>query len=105
LRLVFEEYFRLTGKTMESAIESEMSGSVKKAFLALAVLARCPPEYFATRIAETMIGSGTDDNALIRNVVMRCDVDMVQIKQEFQRVYGKTLASYVKVKFGRFKLS
>jgi hypothetical protein len=33
LRVVFDEYLRLTGHTIEKAIESEMSTSIKKAFL------------------------------------------------------------------------
>ena len=42
-------------------------------------------------------GMGTDDRTLIRVVVSRCEVDMVQIKQEFQKRYGKTLESFVRV--------
>jgi annexin A7/11 len=33
LRLVFEEYQKLTNHPIEMAIESEMSGSVKRAYL------------------------------------------------------------------------
>jgi hypothetical protein len=33
LKLVFEEYQRLTGKDIEDAIKNEMSGDVKDAFL------------------------------------------------------------------------
>lgn len=35
LRLVFDEYQRLTGHPIEKAIKSEMSGDVERAFLAL----------------------------------------------------------------------
>ena len=35
LKLVFEEYRKLTGKEIETAIKSEMSGSVEEAFLAV----------------------------------------------------------------------
>ncbi len=38
LRLVFEEYRKLTGKDIESAIKSEMSGDVENAFLAVGML-------------------------------------------------------------------
>ena len=44
-----------------------------------------------------MKGLGTDDATLIRVVVTRCEVDMIVIKQEFQRQYQKTLASFIKV--------
>ena len=38
LRLVFDEYRKLTGKDIESAIKSEMSGDVEDAFLAVGML-------------------------------------------------------------------
>lgn len=42
-------------------------------------------------------GAGTDDKTLIRVVVTRAEVDMVQIKQEFQKMYGQTLEQFVRV--------
>lgn len=97
LRLVCDEYAKLTGKQIESAIKSEMSGYVEEAFLAVVAMARNPPAYFATRLANTMKGAGTQDRALIRIMVLRSEIDMVQIKQEFQRKYGKSLESFIKV--------
>ncbi len=35
LKLVFDEYYRLTGHDIEKAIRSEMSGFAEKAFLAI----------------------------------------------------------------------
>ncbi len=59
-------------------------------------MARNPPQYFAKRIGETMKGAGTYDRALIRNMILRSEVDMVNIKSEFQRIYGKSLESFIK---------
>ena len=42
-------------------------------------------------------GLGTDDKTLIRVVVSRCEVDMVQIKDEFGSAYGHTLEQFIKV--------
>ena len=58
---------------------------------------RNTPAYFATKLYKSMKGLGTDDATLIRVVVTRCEVDMIVIKQEFQRQYQKTLASFIKV--------
>ena len=44
-----------------------------------------------------MKGLGTDDDTLCRVVVSRCEVDMVQIKEEFQRQYKQTLGMFVAV--------
>ena len=43
-------------------------------------------------------GLGTDDTTLVRVVVTRCEVDMVQIKNGFFGLYKKTLASFIKVR-------
>lgn len=60
------------------------------------------PGYFADRLYQSMKGMGTDDRALIRLVVSRCEVDMGDIKQAFVTKYGKTLDSFISVSFIMF---
>ena len=45
-----------------------------------------------------MAGAGTNDRQLIRLIVTRCEVDMEDIKREFNAKYGKSLESFIKVK-------
>jgi len=44
-----------------------------------------------------MHGLGTKDLSLIRTVVSRCEIDMVQIKEEFERAYKQPLGKYIAV--------
>ena len=44
-----------------------------------------------------MKGLGTDDDTLVRIVASRCEVDMVQIKEEFQRNFKQTLYDFIVV--------
>ena len=54
------------------------------------------PAYFAEQLHESMKGLGTRDDDLIRLLVCRCEVDLPQIKVEYQRMYGKSLHDSVK---------
>lgn len=58
-----------------------------------------PPAFFAKRIYEAMDGAGTDDTTLIRIIVSRSEIDLGNIKEEFERIYDKTLQSFVAVSF------
>lgn len=44
-----------------------------------------------------MDGAGTDDSALIRIIVSRSEIDLGNIKDEYERAYNRTLLSRVKV--------
>jgi annexin A7/11 len=72
-----------------------MSGDTKNAYLALAKIAKYPPRYFAERIAKSMIGLGTREHTLIRNIILRSEIDMREIKIEFQKLYSKSLESFI----------
>lgn len=42
-------------------------------------------------------GIGTNDSQLIRIIVTRCEIDLNDIKVAFERLYGKSLRSWIKV--------
>lgn len=96
LRVVFHEYNQISKHTIEQVISNEFSGDIKNGMLAIAKCVQNTPLYFAEQLYNSMKGAGTSDQQLIRCVVTRCEIDMVQIKQEFQKKYGKTLESFIK---------
>ncbi|KAL5016683.1 hypothetical protein ScPMuIL_006272 [Solemya velum] len=95
LLATFETYRSLYGKDIYDSIKSETSGYLKEGCLAIVDLARSRPEYFAKRLYYSMKGAGTTDSTLIRVIVSRCEIDMCEIKQAFERKYAKTLASFI----------
>ncbi|PVD38915.1 hypothetical protein C0Q70_01540 [Pomacea canaliculata] len=96
LRAVFDAYSRIANKDIEQAIQSEMSGDLATGMLTIVRMIRNKHGYFADRLYHSMKGMGTDDRTLIRIIVSRCEVDMKQIKLEFQRRYGQTLDAFVR---------
>jgi len=92
---IFEEYKKISGRTMEQAIRDEFSGELLTGLLALVKTLSNRPQYFAERLEAAMKGWGTDDTALIRIIVSRCEIDLGNIKQEYENLYGRTLFSAV----------
>ncbi|CAG2210015.1 Annexin A5,Annexin A13 [Mytilus edulis] len=56
---------------------------------------RSKSSHFCDELYKSMKGLGTDDDTLCRVLVSRCEVDMVQIKEEFQKKYKQTLAMFI----------
>jgi len=94
--LIFEEYKKVSGRTIEQALKAEMSGDLLNGLLALVKSVLNRPKYFAERLEVAMKGWGTDDSALIRIIVSRCEIDLANIKHEYEKIYGRTLLSAVK---------
>ncbi|RCN38787.1 Annexin [Ancylostoma caninum] len=96
LRLIFDEYEKVAGHSIEQAIESEFSDDIKDCLLALVAVIRSRPIYFAKQLYESMKGFGTRDQDLIRLVVTRSEVDMVDIRGQFEAMYDTSLENMIK---------
>lgn len=66
LKLICEEYQKLTGSTLEKDIKKEFSGDIEDALLSIIRVAINRPEFFARRLHKSMAGLGTNDRSLIR---------------------------------------
>ncbi|KAJ0057096.1 hypothetical protein NL108_002020, partial [Boleophthalmus pectinirostris] len=93
---VFDEYKKISGREIEESIKREMSGCLEDVFLAIVKCMRNKPAFFAERLYKSMKGLGTTDSVLIRIMVARAEIDMLDIKAEFQKMYSKTLYSFIK---------
>lgn len=91
LKATFNEYVTISQRDLLNSIDREMSGDLKAGFKCIVQCARNAPEYFADRLWRSMKGAGTDDSTLIRVVVSRSEVDLVEIKQAFLQKYHKTV--------------
>lgn len=96
LRKVFDAYMKMSGYEMEESIKRETSGGLRELLLAIVKCARSVPAYFAETLYYAMKGAGTDDNTLIRVMVSRSEVDMLDIRTEFRRLFPTSLYSMIK---------
>ncbi|KAK2903961.1 annexin A6 isoform X2 [Channa argus] len=95
LRKVFQEFVRYTNKDIEQIIKKEMSGDVKNAYYAIVCSVKNQPSYFADRLYKAMKGLGTDDRALIRIMVSRCEIDLFNIRKEFKETHDVSLHEFI----------
>uniref|UniRef100_A0A672K3F3 Annexin n=1 Tax=Sinocyclocheilus grahami TaxID=75366 RepID=A0A672K3F3_SINGR len=97
LRRVFEEYRKLSGYEIEESIQRETSGTLQEVLLAVVKCARSVPGYFAESLYNSMKGAGTDDQNLIRIMVSRSEVDMMDIRTEFRKRFATSLHKTIQV--------
>ncbi|KAJ3610602.1 hypothetical protein NHX12_022694 [Muraenolepis orangiensis] len=95
LRAVFLEYQQMSGRDIEKSIIREMSGNLESGMLAVVKCIKNTPGYFAERLYKAMKGAGTKDTTLIRIMVTRSEVDMLDIRQEYVKTYGKSLYTHI----------
>ncbi|KAM4585477.1 annexin A5b isoform 2-T2 [Odontesthes bonariensis] len=96
LRKVFDAYMKLSGYEMEESIKRETSGNLRDLLLAVVKCARSVPAYFAETLYYAMKGAGTDDDTLIRVMVTRSEVDLLDIRAEFRKKFACSLHSMIK---------
>ncbi|CAI9564982.1 unnamed protein product [Staurois parvus] len=95
LQKVFERYKSYSPYDMQESIKKEVKGDLENAFLNLVQCIQNKPLYFADRLYDSMKGKGTRDKVLIRIMLSRSEVDLLKIKAEFKKKYGKSLSYFI----------
>ncbi|XP_072526879.1 annexin A5-like [Salminus brasiliensis] len=96
LRRVFDAYLKLSGFQIEESIQKETSGDLKEVLLAVVKCARSVPVYLAECLYKSMKGTGTDDATLIRIMVSRSEIDLLDIRAEFRKMFATSLHNMIK---------
>ncbi|KAI1717325.1 annexin domain-containing protein [Ditylenchus destructor] len=91
LRMVFDEYQKVSNHTIEHAIQAEFSGDIRDGLLAIVKSIRNRAAFFAELIYNSMKGLGTRDTDLIRLIVTRSEVDLADIRNQYQAQYRISL--------------
>ncbi|XP_060764844.1 annexin A3b [Neoarius graeffei] len=96
LRQTLVEYKNLSGKTLQQSIESEMSGNTEEVLVAVVKCVKSVPVYMAELLRKSMKGAGTNEAMLTRIMVSRSEIDLMDIKAEYKKLYGRSLYSDIK---------
>uniref|UniRef100_A0A7N8XM49 Annexin n=1 Tax=Mastacembelus armatus TaxID=205130 RepID=A0A7N8XM49_9TELE len=99
LRRVFDAYRKLSGSDIEDSIKGETTGNLENLMLAVVKCVKSIPEFFAERLYKSMRRAGTDDDTLMRIMVSRSEVDMLDIRASFKKMYGVSLYTTIQVQF------
>ncbi|XP_048044124.1 annexin A3-like [Megalobrama amblycephala] len=91
LRQTILEYKNISGKTLQKSIEKEMSGNLEELLVAIVKCAVSTPAYFAEKLYKSMKGAGTDETTLTRVMVSRGEIDMLDIRAEYKKLYQSSL--------------
>lgn len=95
LRNTFSQYQKLYGKDIEDSIKSEMSGYYGALLLAIVKCVKNTPAFFAEQLRGALKGAGTDEFTLNRILVSRSEIDLLDIRAEYKRLYGHSLYSAI----------
>ncbi|XP_012720792.2 annexin A3a [Fundulus heteroclitus] len=96
LRQTLIEYKNISGKTLQQSIEGEMSGELEELLVAVVKCVKSLTVYFAELLHESMKGGGTDESTLTRVMVSRSEIDLLDIRAEFKKLYEESLLSAIK---------
>ncbi|KAG8010630.1 Annexin A3, partial [Nibea albiflora] len=93
LRQTLVEYKNISKKTLQESIESEMSGDLEKLLVAVVKCVKNAPAYLAERLFKSMKGAGTTESTLTRILTSRSEIDLLDIRAEYKKLFGYTLYS------------
>uniref|UniRef100_A0A3B3Y2P5 Annexin n=1 Tax=Poecilia mexicana TaxID=48701 RepID=A0A3B3Y2P5_9TELE len=86
LQKVFDAYKKISGSDIEDSIKGETTGNLEDLLLAVVKCARNVPGFFAESLYNSMRRAGTDDDTLMRIMVSRSEVDMLDIRANFKKI-------------------
>ncbi|XP_039270269.2 annexin A4-like [Styela clava] len=96
LRKIFEAYKEVTKSDINAFIEREFSGDVEEGLKWTVKCANSIPEFFAELLHKSMEGITTKHDILTRIVVSRSEIDLADIREIYEKKYGKSLINKVK---------
>ena len=96
LSIICREYHKMYNFTLLKTIDSEFSGNNKKFLNLIINILICPSEFFARKINKAIKDIWKNDKVLIRVLISRRYVDLVQIKLYYRQLFKKDMIDDIK---------
>ncbi|KAK3609682.1 hypothetical protein CHS0354_017534 [Potamilus streckersoni] len=95
IKAIFEEYKKIAGTDIYTSLKNANLGDDEDSFITIAKAIEDPVHFYAEKLHDCFSGLGTNDNMLIRIVVSRSEMDLIDIKEKYQELYSKSLSESV----------
>ncbi|KAG8449838.1 hypothetical protein GDO86_016491, partial [Hymenochirus boettgeri] len=95
LRKVFDQYNWTHSVDIEETIKKQFKGDFQKTAITLVSVMRNMPLYFADKLFNATKGLGTDQKTISRILISRSETDLISIRVEYRKKYGKSLYSSI----------
>ncbi|XP_007575901.1 annexin A1-like [Poecilia formosa] len=91
LSKTFQHYAAISDLTLPKALQMELKGDIEDCLIDIVKCAWNTPAFFAEKLNRAMKGHGTRDEALIRILVSRSEVDLQKVVEEYRAMFETTL--------------
>ncbi|KAG8453852.1 hypothetical protein GDO86_000468 [Hymenochirus boettgeri] len=96
LWLVFQEFQNISGQDIAAAISESYDGYFQQLLLGIVSCVRDKPAYFAYRLYNAIHDFGFHNKTVIRTLISRSEIDLMNIRQKYKETYGKSLFHDIK---------
>ncbi|XP_020944176.1 annexin A9 isoform X1 [Sus scrofa] len=99
---VLHQYQRSTGHELEKTIRDRFHGAAQVALLSLASVILNAALYFADKLHQALQETEPNYQVLMRILISRSETDLLSIRAEFKKKFGKSLYSSLQVRLAWF---
>ncbi|XP_005045104.1 PREDICTED: annexin A10 [Ficedula albicollis] len=96
LWMVFQEFQNISGQDIVDAINECYDGYFQELLVAIVLCIRDKPSYFAYRLYNAIHDFGFHNKTVIRILIARSEIDLMNIRQRYKERYGKSLFHDIK---------
>lgn len=106
LKQIFAVYNQFSDVDIEEAIKVHFDGPLYYNYMAIVRLVRNRSRFFAYELKKSIRGAATNEDNVNRIIVSRCEIDMVQVKSEYERIAKRTLYTHIQADVeGNYKVA